>query len=42
MNEDEANKCTEIASRAIQERNWEKAEKFLIKSIKLHETQRAQ
>jgi hypothetical protein len=42
MNADEAEKCIEIASRAIGERDWAKAERLLIKSIKLHETPRAQ
>lgn len=35
MNSDEANKCLNIAISAINARNFEKAEKFLIKSIKL-------
>ena len=42
MNADEAQKCLVIAKRAINERNWDKAEKFLVKSIKLEETSEAQ
>ena len=42
MNADEAEKCLNLAKRAINERNFPKAEKFLIKSIKLHETNEAQ
>lgn len=42
MNADEAEKCLNIAKRAINEQNFDKAEKFLIKSIKLHETNEAQ
>ena len=42
MNADEALKCLAIAKRAINERNFDKAEKFLIKSIKLNETNEAQ
>jgi DnaJ-domain-containing protein 1 len=41
MNADEAQKCLVIAKRAINERNWDKAEKFLVKSIKLEETSEA-
>ena len=41
MNADEAAKCLIIAKRAINDGNWEKAEKFLVKSIKLHETNEA-
>jgi DnaJ-domain-containing protein 1 len=41
MNADEAQKCLAIAKRAINERNWDKAEKFLVKSIKLEETSEA-
>lgn len=37
MNADEAKKCLNIAISAINERNFEKAEKFLIKTIKLDE-----
>ena len=42
MNADEAGKCLNIAKRAINIGDFEKAEKFLIKSIKLHETNEAQ
>ena len=42
MNADEAEKCLNIAKRAINERNFEKAEKFLTKSIKLHDNNEAQ
>jgi len=42
MNADEAAKCLNIAKRAINERNFDKAEKFLIKSIKLHDNNEAQ
>ncbi len=42
MNADEAAKCLIIAKRAINERNFDKAEKFLVKSIKLHENNEAQ
>ena len=42
MNADEAQKCLTIAKRAINERDFAKAERFLIKSIKLHETNEAQ
>ena len=42
MNADEALKCLAIAKKSINERNWEKAEKFLVKSIKLQETEEAQ
>ena len=42
MNADEAAKCLNIAKRAINERDFGKAEKFLIKSIKLHENSEAQ
>ena len=42
MNADEAAKCLNIAKRAINERNFEKAEKFLTKSIKLHDNNEAQ
>ena len=41
MNADEAAKCLTIAKRAINDRNFEKAQKFLVKSIKLHETNEA-
>ena len=42
MNADEAAKCLNIAKRAINERDFAKAEKFLIKSIRLHENNEAQ
>ena len=42
MNADAAKDCLNIATNAIKDRNWEKAEKFLTKSIKLHETEEAQ
>ena len=42
MNADEAEKCLNLAKRAINERDFDRAEKFLIKSIKLHETNEAQ
>ena len=42
MNADEAVKCYNIARQSINERNFEKAERFLVKSIKLHETNEAQ
>ena len=42
MNADEAAKCLTIAKRAINERNFDKAEKFLVKSIKLHDNNEAQ
>ena len=42
MNEDEAAKCVKIAKVAINERNFEKAQKFLLKSIKLHDNNEAQ
>ena len=35
MNSDEENKCLNISISDINARNFEKAEKFLIKSIKL-------
>lgn len=35
MNADEAAKCLNIAKRAINERDFTKAEKFLLKSIRL-------
>ena len=41
MNADEAEKCLNIAKRAIQERDWAKAERFLVKSIKLHDNNQA-
>jgi len=42
MNADEALKCLEIASAAIKSKNFDKAEKFLVKSIKLNDTPEAQ
>lgn len=42
MNADEAKKCLNIAKDAINNRNFDKAEKFLLKSIKLYETNEAQ
>lgn len=41
MNADEALKCLNLAKQAITERDFEKAERFLVKSIKLHETSEA-
>lgn len=41
MNADEAQKCLNIAKKAINERDFTKAEKFLGKSIRLHETNEA-
>jgi hypothetical protein len=41
MNADEAKKCVEIAVAAIQAQNWAKAERMLVKSIKLHDTDAA-
>jgi len=38
MNKDEAQRCINIAKRCISEGNQEKAEKFLKKSLALHET----
>ena len=42
MNEDEAKKCYDIAKDAIKLQQWDKADKFLQKSIKLFETPEAQ
>ena len=42
MNEDEANKCLLIAKQAINKGDYDKAEKFLIKSIKLHDLDESQ
>jgi hypothetical protein len=42
MNADEALKCLNIAKQAISQRDFDKAERFLVKSIKLNETQEAQ
>jgi hypothetical protein len=38
MNEDAAKECVKVAISAIQARNWEKAERFLVKSIKLFDS----
>lgn len=40
-NKDEADKCIEIAERAIKERNREKAERFIHKAERLYPTQKA-
>ena len=42
MNADEAKKCLTIARQAIEKQMWDKAEKWLTKSIRLHETSEAQ
>lgn len=42
MNADEAKKCFEIAKDALKSNNFEKAEKFLSKSIKLFKTDEAE
>ena len=42
MNADEAKKCYNIAVQALNDKNFDKAEKFCTKSIKLHETEDAQ
>lgn len=41
MNADEAEKCLNIAKRAINERDFSKAERFLVKSIKLDNNNQA-
>jgi hypothetical protein len=41
MNSDEARKCFEIAKSAVKMNQFDKAEKFLAKSIKLHDNQDA-
>ena len=41
-NEDQADKCIQIALAAIEEQNWSKAEKFLDKSMKFHQSKQAQ
>ena len=41
MNADEAEKCLNIAKRAINDRDFGKAERFLVKSIKLNDTNEA-
>jgi hypothetical protein len=42
MNEDEAKRCVDIARQAVKDKNFDRAEKFLVKSIKMHETTDAQ
>jgi hypothetical protein len=42
MNLEEAKKCYSIAKDAVNNNDFEKAEKFLLKSIKLQETAEAQ
>ena len=42
MNADEAKKCLSVARAAIEKQMWDKAEKWLTKSIRLHETSEAQ
>jgi len=41
MNESEALKCFDIAKQAVKDGLFDKAEKFLVKSIKLFETEQA-
>ena len=41
MNREEAERCIRIAKKCISEGNREKAEKFLNKSLNLHETAEA-
>lgn len=41
MNEDEAKKCFDIAYAAAKAKNFDKAEKFCLKSIKLHDNSEA-
>jgi hypothetical protein len=41
MNADDAKKCFNIASAAVKLLDFDKAEKFLLKSLKLHETTEA-
>jgi len=41
MNAEEAKKCYEIAQAAVKIKQFDKAEKFLAKSIKLFETEEA-
>lgn len=38
MDQEQAIKCYQIASEAIKDRDFEKAKRFLTKSIRLHET----
>lgn len=40
--EDQAQKCIEIAQKAMAAKDWSKAEKFLEKSMKFKETNTAQ
>lgn len=42
MNADEARRCFEIAKDACTRNDFDKAQKFLVKSISLHETPEAQ
>lgn len=42
MNESEAIRCYELAQQAVKANNFDKAERLLTKSIKMHETQDAQ
>jgi hypothetical protein len=42
MNAEESKKCFEIAQAAVKAHQFDKAEKFLLKSIKLYETPDAQ
>lgn len=41
-NEDQAEKCVDIAVKAMNEKDWSKAERFLDKSIKLSFSNKAQ
>lgn len=41
MNEDEARKCYELAQNAVKQSDFDKARRFLTKSIKLHSTPEA-
>lgn len=41
MNEDEARKCYDIAKKACSVNDFDRAEKFLVKSIKLHDNPEA-
>lgn len=41
MNKDEAEKCLSLAKQAINNKEWNKAERLLVKSIRLHETNEA-
>jgi hypothetical protein len=38
MNSDEALKCLDVAKTAINAKDWAKAERFTLKSLRLHET----